>query len=521
MRGAVGGLPPLRAGRQGAGRALLAWLADERAPGVCWVSGAQGSGKSHLLCWLASAAGGPGAPGTVRPAAAVSLAGLGLEGAVAVLARRLGVGARTVDQLLEALSERSAPQLLVLWDLNRAVDPGRIVTALLGARSPVRGLRIVLEAAPGCAVPAGAAVLELDDPQWTDAARFERWYRSLAAGSPFGAEQVYPNPGLARLAALVPPEAGCGTGVAAAWWAALPAEVRPAVSALARVGRPLSRAQWSALAGAAAVERAAALVPSHTAVGGSWSVPAGWVGEDGGLPAEDRAVGPALGAELGTGLGVGIASALHAAVTAGTLPPAEEAGLLGLLVLDAVRGGTEAPWSAQPSVLTWADPRAVTAALAARPAEPPAAAWRRALPALIEEPDAAVRAEVLRTHLLGTAPPVEHPAPGGVGWRARWAHWTSPEPAEAPGEPLPAGELAVAALGRGPYARWVVVADERGRVRLFDPPRVRRHRPRGRICPSDCARWRAGRTAPSPRWTRRERRGRCSARSRNAGTGSR
>ncbi|MDH6133297.1 hypothetical protein P3T37_002692 [Kitasatospora sp. MAA4] len=424
----------------------------------------------------------------MRPAVALSLAGLGLEGTVAVLSRRLGGSARTVEQLLEVLDERPGPRLLVLWDLDRAEEPARIVTSLLGVLSSVRGLRVAAEAAVvervGCC-GAGAvapAVLDLDDPRWTDAARFERWYRKLAGDQAFGADRVYPNPGLARLAALVPPEVDGRGGVAAAWWAALPGEVRAAVLALARAGVPLTRAQWSVLAGAAVVERAAALVPSLIPAGDSWFVPAAWVGEGSGVRDEDRAAVPAPG-EV-------VTRTLLADSGDGALPQADEAGLLGLLVTDVVRSGADAPWLADPAFVSRAGPRAVTAAFVARPSEPLATAWRRAAPALLDETRASVRAEVLRTHLLGPGHPVARPTSSTVGWQARWALWTLPERAQA----VVAGELVVAALGRGPYAGWVVVADELGDVLLLDavtgaqaPPRWPKvpKRLRSLVCRSD------------------------------------
>ncbi|MGV9270617.1 hypothetical protein ACWDRR_38930 [Kitasatospora sp. NPDC003701] len=221
-------------------------LDDPRAPHLCVVSGARGIGKSYLLVWLAASLGGSDSPVGRRPDAAFSLAGMTADAAIWRLAARLGVCARTASELVLALRESDRPRLLLLWDLDRSAEPAAIAARVLDRLTDVPGLRVVAEGAEGIweASP-GAAVMALDEPGWTDPARFSAWYEKRRGASPLEAADVYPSPGLALLAATIPAEAprSTGVGVHAVWWAAAGDAARGALAALAGAQQPLFRVQ--------------------------------------------------------------------------------------------------------------------------------------------------------------------------------------------------------------------------------------------------------------------------------------
>ncbi|WP_190215740.1 hypothetical protein [Kitasatospora indigofera] len=413
------------------------------------MSGGSGSGKSHLVSWLATACSAPDGPGGGRRVAALSAAGLTGESASWLLARRLGLASTTPTDLVADLRSDDRPCLLLLWDLNLACEPDRI-TDLLARLLALSHVRIVAELADPTTGPAALAdvpapaLLDLDQPQWTDLAAFTRWYRTLAPHSALDADTVFPNPYLARLAARTPAQADAGGGVAATWWAALPEDLRPALRALAAAPRPLTRTQWSALAAPADVDRAARLLPAHSATEDTWWLPKSPLREAvtaAGAPQFDHAAAM---------------RALAAAVPrtpAGTPDlPAADPELLGLLLHHAVQADSAATLLTDPHFLVHADPAAVTAAFAAHPDSRHAAAWRAAGPALIDTPDATVRAAVLRTRLLSHDPDAAAAADGPGTWRAQWASWLAPT----------APSLVAAALTRGAHAGYLLLADASG-----------------------------------------------------------
>ncbi|WP_380283338.1 hypothetical protein [Kitasatospora purpeofusca] len=387
-------LPALAAGRRPAGLALLDLLADPRAPGLCVVSGPPGIGKSHLLTWLGEACGIPGGPPSRRPDAAFSLAGMTAEAVVWRLAARLGVTADGPADLVRALRESSRPRLLFLRDLDRSAEPGAIAAQVLGRLPEVPGLRLVAEGGDGLwdPVPA-AAVLDLTKPEWTDPDLFALWYGKQRGPSFFEASDVYPSPGSALLAARIlagVPGAG-SAGVHAAWWAAAGDPARSALGVLAAAVQPLTLAQWSAAAGAEAVAAAARILPPDRADGRAWWLPPG--------PLRDTVTAEVVPADP-----------LRLARTlAGTVPRLPDASPdftradpsgLGLVLHQAVRAGMAEEVLDDFELLTHADPVAVTAVFSGWSGSV-ATAWRLAGPALIDEPDPAVRASVFRARLLG------------------------------------------------------------------------------------------------------------------------
>ncbi|MER8183231.1 hypothetical protein [Kitasatospora sp. NPDC094015] len=192
-------IPPLRAGRRPAGLALLGWLADERAPRLCQVTGAPGAGKSHLLAWLAEAgteahaAAGAAAGAGARVRAVLPAAGATVESAAWRLGRRLDLLVRTPDELFAALAEDDRPTVICVPDLGRAADPAELVAELLDPLLRLERIRLVVEGGAGAFTAVAApAVLDLDLPQWTDPARFAAWCAAAAADP-----DRYPSPGAA------------------------------------------------------------------------------------------------------------------------------------------------------------------------------------------------------------------------------------------------------------------------------------------------------------------------------------
>ncbi|MFJ5924329.1 hypothetical protein ACIQF6_17190 [Kitasatospora sp. NPDC092948] len=258
-------LPPLLAGRHPAGRALLGWLEDAHAPRLCRVAGSSGSGRTHLLHWLAAACPADHPHPRRRTEVLVSAAELTVDTFVWRLAGLLGVSAGTPDELVAALID-GAPRVLVVADLDRAGGgllsdaAQRIAAEVLRPLLRVPWLRMVVECASdtpaAAALDVPAAVLDLDQPQWTDLEAFTRWSAALA-DRPLPAE-VYPSPALALLAArtgdglLLDPAASPARKadvLAETWWESLSEFAQAAVVTLASVRGALDTELWGELPG--------------------------------------------------------------------------------------------------------------------------------------------------------------------------------------------------------------------------------------------------------------------------------
>lgn len=194
MSGEARRMPPLAAGRRPAGLALLRWLEDLRAPRLCLVTGRSGSGRSHLLEWLALGCQGDGVPEAQRVHAVLPGGGWSVKGAVWSLGSRLALLARTPEELVSAVAEDEWRTVICVPRLAEAADPARLVSELLDPLLRLEHVRVVTEAVPGVGFPAvaGPAVLDLDQSQWTDQARFTAWCGRVG-GNPAG----YPSPGAA------------------------------------------------------------------------------------------------------------------------------------------------------------------------------------------------------------------------------------------------------------------------------------------------------------------------------------
>ncbi|MFJ6821987.1 hypothetical protein ACIQRJ_16440 [Streptomyces niveus] len=157
----------------------MAWLADSSAPGLCVVTGGAECGKSALLAWLVAHGTRAGTEQERVVHAFVPLAGLSVRGAVWTLADQLGLVARGPEELVARMAADRRPVTVVLPDLHAAADPDALAELVL-ALNAHEHVRLVVEARLGTAVQAqladiGAAVMDLDEPQWTDEARRRSW----------------------------------------------------------------------------------------------------------------------------------------------------------------------------------------------------------------------------------------------------------------------------------------------------------------------------------------------------------
>ncbi|MFI9329287.1 hypothetical protein ACIGZJ_17295 [Kitasatospora sp. NPDC052868] len=469
-------VPPLGAGRRPAGRALLDWLADPTAPRTCRVAGAPGSGRTHLLRWLAAACP-PGNPRTDRRVHAVlSAAGLTVRSATWLLAAQLGLAAGTPGELLAALQD-GMPRTVVVTDLDLAGDglprdaPERIAADLLAPLARIPWLRLLVECASGTSAAAAlhaadsrAAVLDLDDPRWTDRARFNAWCEDLG-GAAVDTGRVYPSAGLAHLAARTP--AGRTGDPLEAWWNALPGDERAAVHALAEAGRPVSLATWAALpgaGGAGTVHRAAArLVPPADNANTLWRAPRELARHIAAVhPPTDHAALARTTAAAVPLLGDGRPDLAQA-----------DPALLGIVLRHTVLAGLADRFLTDPALLVHTDPAAITAAFEYTQAhagtEDPAhtvfaEAWNLAGPVCVTAPTTAERAAALHTHLAGRHRPAADvlAALSGRQRRARWSY----RPA--------AGRIGHLARGNGPYAGHLAYSEHlpdatTGTLRFIDP----------------------------------------------------
>ncbi|WP_377270451.1 hypothetical protein [Peterkaempfera sp. SMS 1(5)a] len=461
--------------------ALLGWLADERAPRLCRVSGPSGTGSTHLLAWLAAACISPAAPPEQRIHSLLPAAGLTVRSATWLMAGQLHTAARTPEELLASLERDPRPTVVCVGDLDRAGGPGlpdeprRIVAELLDPLLSLPQVRIVADAATGS--PAAAAftavgepaVLELDQPQWTDRQRFAAWYAKLSQGrSAFTADQLPSNPGLAQLAARTAAAAGGPAGpavatpeaVCAAWWATVPEPARAALRTLAAFDRPVPREAWAQVHGdAQAVREAARLLPAADPAGNSWGLrplP---------LPALVAAPQPDRTAMVRT-----LAQAVPRTSQGETDLAAAGPDRLALLLEQAVSAGIGGRLLTDPLFLVHAHPVAVTAALeAAATGGALAEAWAAAGPALVDERDPAVRAAVLRARLLGRddrAAEQLGQIAAGVGWEAVGAGWRPAAGSAAEPSGGWSGPVVAATAGGGPHAGQLLLADPSGAVRV-------------------------------------------------------
>lgn len=172
------------AGREPAAAALLAWLADSSAPGLCVITGSAECGKSALLAWLVGHGTGAGTERERAVHAFVPLAGQSVRGVVWTLADQLGLVARGPEEFLARLADDRRPATIVLPDLHAGADPRALAELVLALNAYVH-VRLVVETRSGTPVhrqlaDSRAAVMDLDEPGWTDEARRRSWHTTHA-----------------------------------------------------------------------------------------------------------------------------------------------------------------------------------------------------------------------------------------------------------------------------------------------------------------------------------------------------
>ncbi|MEV6053139.1 hypothetical protein [Streptomyces sp. NPDC052107] len=174
------------AGREPAAAALLSWLADPQAPRLCVVTGGEGCGKSTLLAWLIGHGTREGTQRERRVHGFVPLAGESALTAAWTLSQQLMVAARTPGELVAALAADGRRTVIVLPELHAAEDARGVAELALGLLE-LPHIRLLVEirsdsseAATLMAVP--SAVMDLDQPQWTDPERYTAWAATQPAG---------------------------------------------------------------------------------------------------------------------------------------------------------------------------------------------------------------------------------------------------------------------------------------------------------------------------------------------------
>ncbi|MEU6237996.1 hypothetical protein [Kitasatospora sp. NPDC047058] len=414
--------------------------------------------------------------------AALSADGLTVRSATWLLAARLGLVAGTPQELLEALQD-GRPRTIVVTDLDRAGGdlvpdaPERIADGLLAPLARIPWIRLVVECASGTSAAAAlhaadprAAVLDLDDPRWTERTRFAAWCAGLG-GTPVDADLVYPSPGLAHLAVRIaaPGRSDQATTIAEAWWLALPENERSAMVALADAGRPVTLATWAALPGAGGIDtvhRAVArLVPPADGLHALWRL------------------GPQQVADLVTTVRPPADHAALARAVAATVPllgngrpdlAQADPVVLGILLRHIVLAGFADQLLTNPLVLVHADPATVTAAFehtqtpdASTEGDgraPFAEAWGLAGQACTTAPTPADRAAALHPYLAGHHQPAADAlaTTSGRRWRALWSH--RPD----------SGHIRHLLPGRGPYRGHIAYSEHSsagttGYLRFLDP----------------------------------------------------
>lgn len=176
------------AGREPAGAALLAWLADEDAPRLCVVTGSEGCGKSTLLAWLVAHGTRPGTPPQRRVHGFAPLREQTATTAAWMLADQLRVAARTAGELAGVLTGDVRRTVIVLPDLHAGERPDDLAELALALLS-VEHVRLIVEVRRGTPeaerlAAARSAVMDLDEARWTDQERYTAWAANQVPSAP-------------------------------------------------------------------------------------------------------------------------------------------------------------------------------------------------------------------------------------------------------------------------------------------------------------------------------------------------
>jgi len=464
----------------------LHWLAEARPATAASKAGTAGdpAGVADAAADAAAPVPSP-SPGVD---AVVDCAGRPLRGTLWQLGAALELPARHTSDLVEALTAEGRPRTFAVTGLHRAEVPELHVAALLAPLLRTPGVRLLVETDDGPTAtalrqeyPQQPAVLDLDDPRWTDQDGFADWCAQLpAVGEPVDAKAVHPNPSAALLAAATPParRAAAPAGWAEharAWRDALPAEQAHAYRVLAASPRPLPTELWRLAAGAPGLPPEADAIATPTDAGEGQQLLRPAALRDLLL---DRSSDQHPSADWAAKVASDLAAALPRRPDGSPDPTVADEAHLTLLLETARLAGTADPLLSDALFLVCADPLAVTTALprvnavgsmsdiTGEPPAAPAQAWATVGSAMTATTGRAAAARAARARLLRLY--LQLTRRGDDLARARLEALAGPDRDLA--WITPAGIPKVLTAGHGPFEEgmpgWTSDADP---VHLFSP----------------------------------------------------
>lgn len=422
--------PSIGAGRDPAAAAVRAWLTDVLRPRLCAVTGAPGTGKSHLTAWAALADAGP-----VRAVhAMISARGMTSHTLAWALAEQLSVAGGSPEAVVAGIAADRRPATVVVAELDESgpscdgsAAPA-IITGLLDPLLEFQHVRLLVEGRAEflSAFTVPAEVVHLDDPELTDRAAFSAWLR----GAPH-AEALFPNVGMAELTV----SAGASEDVPERWLDRVPPDAVPALQVLASAYGLIDGALWTRLTAALTgdAERARASVglaaPLVTRVDDSFQI--------GLRPLREAILGkrtPELHAQIEHTIG----RALYEQVPKDASGTPQWAGATPYVTTHLLRHaavtGVAERLVADAGQLVHTDPRTATAVLESLDDPVVWPVWRAVGPGLLTTPGPAERAALLRLSALlrADAPLADRfAAHASTAWEPGWFNvrgegWTGP-----------------------------------------------------------------------------------------------
>ncbi|MFI0366514.1 hypothetical protein ACH35V_01470 [Actinomadura sp. 1N219] len=427
--------PSIGAGRAPAAAAVRAWLTDVLRPRLCVVTGAPGTGKSHLTAWTALADTGP-----VRAVhAMISARGMTPHALAWALAEQLSVAGGSPEVVVAGIAADRRPATVVIGELDEAgpacdgsAAPA-IITDLLDPLLESQHVRLLVEGRPEIlsAFTVPAEVVHLDNPELTDREGFTAWLRQHHPNT-VNAEALFPNVGLAELAL----SADASENVPERWLDRVPPEAVPALEVLASAYGLIDAVHWTALTAALTgdLERARASVnlaaPLVTRVDNGFQI--------GLRPLREallRRRTPELHAQIEHAIGGALYTQVPKDPTGGAPLWAQSPPYITTYLLrHAAVTGVADRLIADAGQLVHADPRAATAVLETLDSAPQWPVWRAAGPGLLSTSDPAERASLLQLSamLLGDDSLAAQFAPHtSTAWEPTWSN-TRPKPPASP-----------------------------------------------------------------------------------------
>ncbi|MFB7666197.1 hypothetical protein ACFC1R_19950 [Kitasatospora sp. NPDC056138] len=182
-------------GREAVARAFRRFVVDPSTAANLYLTGSPGTGRSTTLNWffLLSQSGGGEEPGSGPEVfhAALGARGRGTDDLAAALGEQLGYEVATAGELLSVLEVDRRPVVIALGELDEAgpvpsvENTERLVEQLVTPLASMPHVRLVAEGPADHATRLGQClVIDLDQPQWTARAAFERYVAALCAFVP-------------------------------------------------------------------------------------------------------------------------------------------------------------------------------------------------------------------------------------------------------------------------------------------------------------------------------------------------